>query len=76
MDAQSTKLIAAAIAMVGSLGTGVGLGVLFGAWVIALARNPAGEAKYKQIALLGFAVTELVLLMCFTVSMLLLFAVK
>ena len=76
MDAMSVKFLSAAIAMVGSLGSGVGLGILFGAWVLALARNPSGEAKFKQIGLLGFAATELVLLMCFTVSMLFLFAFK
>lgn len=70
----SVKLIGAGVAMIGALGTGVGLGVLFSGWIQALARNPSGEAKYNRLGFIGFAATELVLLMCFTVAMLLLFA--
>ena len=75
MDGASLKFLAAGVAMVGSLGAGIGLGNIFSTWINAIARNPAAEAKYKQIGFIGFAATELVLLMCFVVAALLIFAV-
>jgi F-type H+-transporting ATPase subunit c len=75
MEGSSLKLLGAGIAMVGSLGAGIGLGLIFSAWISALARNPAAEDKFRQIGFIGFAVTELVLLMCFVVAILLMFAV-
>jgi F0F1-type ATP synthase membrane subunit c/vacuolar-type H+-ATPase subunit K len=69
MEDQAMKLLGAGIAMVGSLGAGIGLGLIFSAWIGAIARNPAAEAKFSKIGFIGFAVTELVLLMCFVVAM-------
>ena len=75
MEGSSLKLLGAGIAMIGSLGAGIGLGLIFSAWISAIARNPSAEAKFRQIGFIGFAVTELVLLMCFVVAVLLMFAV-
>lgn len=71
----SIKLLGAGIAMVGSLGAGIGLGLIFSAWISAIARNPSAEGKFRQIGFIGFAVTELVLLMCFVIAVLLMFVV-
>lgn len=68
MDSSSLKLLGAGIAMIGSLGAGIGLGLIFSAWITAIARNPAVENKFSKIGFIGFAVTELVLLMCFVIS--------
>ena len=75
MEAAAAKLLGAGIAMIGSLGAGIGLGLIFSAWITALARNPSAESKFRQIGFIGFAVTELVLLMCFVIAVLLMFAV-
>lgn len=75
MEGASLKLLGAGVAMIGSLGAGIGLGLIFSAWLGALARNPAGEAKYRQVGLIGFAVTELVLLLGFVVAIMLMYAV-
>ena len=75
MDGASLKFLAAGIAMVGSFGAGIGLGNLFSTWIGSISRNPAAEGKYKQIGFIGFAAIELVLLMCFVVAALLIFAV-
>ncbi len=75
MEGSTIKLLGAGISMVGALGAGIGLGMLFAAWLSAIARNPSAEAKLKQVGFVGFAATELVLLMCFVVSALLIFAV-
>ncbi len=75
MEGTALKLLGAGVAMIGALGAGIGLGLIFSAWISAIARNPAAESKYRQIGFIGFAVTELVLLMCFVVAVLLMFAV-
>jgi F-type H+-transporting ATPase subunit c len=75
MEGSALKLLGAGIAMIGSLGAGLGLGLIFSSWISAIARNPSAEAKFRQVGFIGFAVTELVLLMCFVVAILLMFAV-
>jgi F-type H+-transporting ATPase subunit c len=75
MEPAASKLLGAGIAMIGSLGAGIGLGLIFSAWITAIARNPSAEGKFRQIGFIGFAVTELVLLMCFVIAVLLMFAV-
>ncbi len=71
MDGTTLKYLGAGIAMIGTLGAGIGLGLIFSAWISALARNPAGEKKYFAIGMIGFAATELVLLMGFVMAFLL-----
>lgn len=68
MEDNAIKLLGAGVAMIGSLGAGIGLGLIFSAWISAIARNPAAESKFSKIGFIGFAVTELVLLMCFVIS--------
>ena len=68
MEGNALKLLGAGIAMIGSLGAVIGLGLIFSAWISAIARNPAAEAKFSKVGFIGFAVTELVLLMCFVIS--------
>lgn len=71
MEGNAIKLLGAGIAMIGSLGAGLGLGLIFSAWIGAIARNPSIEGKVRTIGFIGLAVTELVLLLCFVVAMLL-----
>ena len=68
MEDNAIKLLGAGVAMIGSLGAGIGLGLIFSAWISAIARNPSAESKFSKIGFIGFAVTELVLLMCFVIS--------
>jgi F0F1-type ATP synthase membrane subunit c/vacuolar-type H+-ATPase subunit K len=72
MDPKLYALLGAGIAMVGAAGAGVGLGSIFAAWISAIGRNPAAAPKFQTIGYIGFAATELVLLLCFVVSFLLL----
>lgn len=69
------NLLGAGIAMIGTLGAGIGLGLLFSAWLTGIARNPSAADKMSGIGFIGFAATELVLLLSFVVAMLLIFAV-
>lgn len=74
MDGSAMKYLGAGIAMIGAYGAGIGLGNLFSAWLTGIARNPAAAEKLKQTGFIGFAATELVLLMSFTVAALLIFS--
>ena len=68
MDSNGLKLIGAGVAMIGSLGTGIGLGLIFAAWISAIARNPSAESKFSKMGWIGFGATEVVMLMCFVIS--------
>jgi len=68
----NVKFIGAGIAMIGAMGAGIGLGSIFAAWISAIARNPSAAPKFQLQGYLGFAVTELVMLMCFVVAMIIL----
>ena len=72
MEDNAMKFLGAGIAMVGTLGAGIGLGLIFSAWFGAIARNPATEAKVSKYGFIGFAATELVLLLCFVVALMIL----
>lgn len=71
MENLSIGLLGAGIAMLGALGAGIGLGMLFSHWISAIARNPAAAPKMNGIGFIGFAATELVLLLCFVISFML-----
>jgi F0F1-type ATP synthase membrane subunit c/vacuolar-type H+-ATPase subunit K len=71
MDKDTYALLGAGIAMIGALGAGIGLGLLFSAWISAVARNPAAAPKFSTIGYIGFAATELVLLLCFVIAFML-----
>ncbi|MBU6474607.1 MAG: F0F1 ATP synthase subunit C [Alphaproteobacteria bacterium] len=58
MDVQVAKILAAGIAAVGVLGSGVGLGILFGNVVTALGRNPSAAPLIKKDVILYFALIE------------------
>lgn len=73
-DVASMKFIAVAITMAGgAFGGGYGLSVVFSSWLNAIARNPAADDKLRMAGLIGFAGTELVLLMSFVIAALLIF---
>ena len=71
MEGSSIKLLGAGVAMIGTLGAGLGLGMIFSAWITAIARNPAAEGKFKTVGFIGFAAAELVLLLGFVVAIML-----
>jgi F-type H+-transporting ATPase subunit c len=56
------KLIGAGTAMIASLGSGVGIGLIFAAWISAIARNPSAEKKFATIGYIGVGMTEAIAL--------------
>ena len=69
----AAKLIGAGVATVGLAGAGVGIGSVFGAFLIALSRNPSLEQKLFRFTIMGFALSEAVALFALMMAFLLLF---
>jgi F0F1-type ATP synthase membrane subunit c/vacuolar-type H+-ATPase subunit K len=70
------KLLGAGVALIGSLGAGIGLGMIFSAWLSALARNPSAEAKYRAVGFIGAAFAEFVFLGGLVIAFLLIFVAQ
>jgi F-type H+-transporting ATPase subunit c len=73
MDVASAKLIGAGLATMGMIGAGIGLGVLFGNYLQAAIRNPAGASSQQTMLFLGMALTETMGLFAFVVALIILF---
>ena len=56
------KLIGGGLAAISLVGSGAGIGIIFGGFLIAFSRNPGKESKLFSYALLGFALTEAIAL--------------
>lgn len=75
MDVASAKLIGAAIAMgLGSLGPGIGLGILASKALEAIGRNPEAQSKIQTTMILAIAVTEAVAIYALVIALMILFA--
>jgi len=70
---QAAKLIGAGLATISMAGSGVGIGVLFGSFLIALARNPQEQKNLFVFTILGFALTEAIALFGLMITFLILF---
>lgn len=73
MIVTAAKLIGAGVATVGLAGAGMGIGTVFGAFVIGISRNPSLEAKMFRYCIMGFALTEAMALFVLMMAFLILF---
>ena len=74
MDADSAKLLAAGISMgVGSIGPGIGLGLLISKALESIARQPEVAGDIRVNMFIGIGVTEAVALYAFVVALILIF---
>jgi F-type H+-transporting ATPase subunit c len=55
---QAAKIIGTGVATTGLIGAGVGTGVVFGALIIGVARNPSLRGQLFGYAILGLAISE------------------
>lgn len=69
----AAKLIGAGVATVGLTGAGIGIGSVFGAFIIGMSRNPSMEQKIFKFCLMGFALTEAMALFVLMMAFLILF---
>ena len=69
----AAKLIGAGVATVGLTGAGIGIGTVFGAFIVGMSRNPSIEQKMFKFCLMGFALTEAIALFVLIIAFLILF---
>jgi F-type H+-transporting ATPase subunit c len=70
---QSAKIIGSGIATTGLIGAGMGIGVVFGALILGVSRNPSKQSDLFSYAILGFAFSEATGLFCLMMAFLLLY---
>ena len=70
---QASKIIGTGLATTGLIGAGVGIGVVFGALILGVARNPSLAKQLFGYAILGFALTEAIALFALMMAFLILF---
>ncbi len=74
MEEAAAKFIGAGIAVLGVIGSGIGIGSIFAAFIQAVGRNPAARNEVFTMTMLGFALVEALALFALIVALLLLFA--
>ncbi|SPQ20757.1 bbd0af45-311b-455c-bff6-d9e717188223 [Thermothielavioides terrestris] len=67
------KIIATGFATTGLIGAGVGIGIVFGALILGVARNPTLSGQLFSYAILGFAFSEATGLFALMMAFLLLY---
>ncbi len=73
MEVEAAKLIGAGLAMIGTIGAGLGIGVLVNGAVQGVARNPDASGTVLTNMILGIAFAEAVAIYCLVVALLILF---
>lgn len=74
MILEAGKLIGAGLSTIGLVGSGMGIGFIFGSLLIAISRNPTIQGELMKTAILGFALTEAIALFALMMAFLVLFA--
>jgi F-type H+-transporting ATPase subunit c len=74
MEADAAKLLGAGLAVIGVIGSGIGIGNVFAAYIQAVGRNPSAKEDVRTELFLGFALVEALALFALIVAFLLLFA--
>jgi F-type H+-transporting ATPase subunit c len=71
---EAAKMVGAGAAAVGLAGSGAGIGIVFGALIQGVARNPGMRQQLFTYAILGFALSEATGLFALMISFMILFA--
>lgn len=67
------NLVGAGLATIGLAGAGVGIGSVFGSFILAFSRNPSLRQELFVYTLLGFALTEAIALFALMMAFIILF---
>lgn len=70
---QAAKIIGTGLATTGLIGAGAGIGIVFGALILGVARNPSLRSQLFNYAILGFAMSEATGLFALMMAFLLLY---
>jgi F0F1-type ATP synthase membrane subunit c/vacuolar-type H+-ATPase subunit K len=74
MELEAAKVIGAGLAIIGVVGSGVGIGNIFSSFITAVGRNPAARDEVFTMTMLGFALVEALALFALVVALVILFA--
>lgn len=70
----SSKYVGSGLATIGLVGAGIGIGIVFGAFLMAYSRNPQLKEELFRYAILGFALTEAIALFALMMAFLILYS--
>ncbi|MFI5022304.1 MAG: ATP synthase subunit C family protein [Alphaproteobacteria bacterium] len=73
MELAAAKVIGAGLAVIGVLGSGIGIGTIFAAFISAVGRNPAARGDVFTMTMLGFALVEAIALYALVIALVILF---
>lgn len=73
MEVEAARVIGAGLAMLGTIGAGLGIGILVNGAVQGIARNPDASGQVQTNMILGVAFAEAVAIYCLVVALLILF---
>jgi F-type H+-transporting ATPase subunit c len=71
----AAKVIGAGLSTTGLAGAGAGIGIVFGAFILGVSRNPDLSDDLFKLCILGFALTEAIALFALMMAFLILFAI-
>ncbi len=70
---KSAKVIGAGLAVIGVIGSGIGIGNIFSSFIEAVGRNPAARGEVFTMTMLGFALVEAIALFALVIALVILF---
>jgi F-type H+-transporting ATPase subunit c len=70
---QASKIIGSGLATTGLIGAGIGIGIVFGALILGVSRNPSLRGQLFNYAVIGFAFSEATGLFALMMAFLLLY---
>ena len=73
MELEAARVIGAGLAVIGVVGSGIGIGAIFSSFISAVARNPAARGDVFPMTMLGFALVEAIALFALVVALVILF---
>ena len=73
MELEAAKLIGAGLAVIGVIGSGIGIGTIFASFIQAVGRNPAAQGAVFPMPMLGFALVEAIALFALVIALVILF---
>ena len=73
MDVEAARLIGAGLAVIGMIGSGIGIGAVFSSFIQAVGRNPEARAEVFTMTMLGFALVEAIALFALVIALLIMF---
>ena len=73
MEVEAAKLIGAGLAVIGVVGSGIGIGSIFSSFIEAVGRNPPARSELFTMTMLGFALVEAIALFALVIALVILF---